>query len=84
MGRILSKREDIMELVAEGVSVILMVIGKLRAISRECGIWPESKIGRRNSENKPETETKPKVWRGCTNCGRNRGPLGVFQSSVVT
>ena len=80
MGRILSKGEDIMELLAEGVSVILMVIGKLRAISRECGIWPESKIGRRNSENKPETETKPTVWRGCTNCGRNRGPPGCFRA----
>lgn len=67
-------------MVAEGISVMLMVIGKLRAISRECGIWPESKIGRRNNENKPERETKPMVWRGCTNFGRNWRPPGCFRA----
>ena len=59
---------------------MLMVIGKLRAISRECGIWPESKIGR-NSGNKPENRTKPMVWRGCANFGRNWGPPGGFRAA---
>ena len=66
-------------MVAEGISVMLMVIGKLRAISRECGIWPESKIGRRNSENKPERETKSMVWRGSPTLVGTGDPQGVSE-----